>query len=486
MSLQPVLDNSNNNGNILIRNAKLFDGTSNDIKDGVSILVQNGTIKKIDTNIIGEENVSQLDVNGAYVLPGLIDSHVHMNLETGVLLHHFDAPSKKNWKKGWGRYLPDHLKSYLACGVTTILDVGAFDFVVKEIREYLSNVNPGPRFLTLGPFLSPPNGYCSFMNYTASTISEVEKQLDLINEINPVGLKIPIERGFNPIFSYQKYSAKLLTAIKKGANKRKLPIYVHATCEQDQTTAVKLGIHALAHTLLGRNIRLSDKFVELMRQTDTYQMTTMSTMDSELTYYYPERLNDPLLQLVVPKIAQGTAKNQQKKALAYAMQFAYGLSSPPGPSDKFFKLFTKFPRTFSLLFGTIIKIASGKRGLINSLEKSKDAILRLHKAGVPIVMGSDSVPTFSALYAFHGINSIREIELIGEAGLSPIEAIKASTITPAKMLNLDHEIGTIEVGKKADMIVLRENPLENLAALRSIQWTIKDGMAHTPDEWMKL
>ena len=79
---------------------------------------------------------------------------------------------------------------------------------------------------------------------------------------------------------------------------------------------------------------------------------------------------------------------------------------------------------------------------------------------------------------------MREIELLGEAGLSPKEVIKAGTVNPAKMTGIDREIGTIEVGKCADLIVLKDNPLNDLKAFRTIQWTIKDGVAKTPKEWM--
>ena len=78
----------------------------------------------------------------------------------------------------------------------------------------------------------------------------------------------------------------------------------------------------------------------------------------------------------------------------------------------------------------------------------------------------------------------REIELLGGAGLSPAQAIEAATQTPARMLGLSGEIGTIEPGKRADLMIVRGDPLKDLRALRSILWTVKNGVAHTPAEWM--
>jgi imidazolonepropionase-like amidohydrolase len=119
------------------------------------------------------------------------------------------------------------------------------------------------------------------------------------------------------------------------------------------------------------------------------------------------------------------------------------------------------------------------------LETSKDALQRIHQAGIPIVLGSDAACMPSALYDFHGFLTLRELELLGEAGLSPREAIKAATTTPAKMLGLSDEIGSIEVGKRADLAIVRDDPLTDLRAMRTIQWTVKDGVAHTPEEWMR-
>lgn len=471
-------------GNIQIRNAKLIDGTGKPVQEGITIAIRNGKIDEIGDRI-NVDDIPQLDVDGAYVLPGLIDSHVHLMWGPGAVIQNYETSTEKNWKQGWGKYYPHYLKAYLACGVTTILDVGSPPYVIHEIRQHLSDGGPGPNYLTLGPFLAPPNGYGSFFYHNPASPEAVEEHLNILQSLNIHGIKITIEKGWSVLGgSYPMHSASVLQAIKQGADKRKLPIYVHATCEEDQRTALKLGVHALAHTLISRKKKLSDDLIQLMKTSASHQMSTLSTMDAELTYFYTERLNDPLLELVAPDIELSSAKKRQKRQLAYTMLMNYGLPRAPMVEGRLMRFFQNYPGLSIKLFLWMAKLFNGKRQQENALDNSKDAIFRLHNAGVPIVMGSDAAYTPSSLYAFHGISSLREIELLGEAGLKPQDAIKAATQTPAQMLGLSHEIGTIEVNKKADLAIFRENPLVDLSALRSIQWTVKNGVALRPKEWM--
>jgi len=474
-----------NSGNIQILNAKLIDGTGGPLQEGVTIVIRNGKIHEIGDRI-NVEDIPRLDVDGAYVLPGLIDSHVHLMWGPGAVIQNYETPTEQNWKQGWGQYYSHYLKAYLACGVTTILDVGSPSYVIHEVRQHLADGRPGPNYLTLGPFLAPPNGYGSFFNHNPSSPEEVEEQLNVIQSLNIHGIKISIEKGWSVLGgSYPMHTSSVLQAIKQEAEKRKLPIYVHATCEENQITALKLGVHALAHTLISRNEKLSDGFIQLMKTSASHQMSTLTTMDAELTYFYTERLNDPLLELVAPEIELTSAKKRLKRQLAYTMLMNYGLPRSPMIEGRLMRFFQDYPGLSIKLFLWLAKLFNGKRHQENALDNSKDAIFRLHNAGVPIVMGSDAAYTPSSLYAFHGISSLREIELLGEAGLKPQDAIKAATQTPAQMLGLSHEIGTIEVNKKADLAIIRENPLVDLSAFRSIQWTVKDGIALSPKEWME-
>src|SRR6476660_8484760 len=93
------------------------------------------------------------------------------------------------------------------------------------------------------------------------------------------------------------------------------------------------------------------------------------------------------------------------------------------------------------------------------------AVLRaLHKAGVPIVAGTDQAVPGHSLH--------REIELYVEAGFTPMEAIQAATVVPSKAMGVSNEVGTVEVGKRADLILLDANPLEDIHNIRSVRYVI--------------
>ena len=91
----------------------------------------------------------------------------------------------------------------------------------------------------------------------------------------------------------------------------------------------------------------------------------------------------------------------------------------------------------------------------------------LHRAGIPIVAGTDvGVP---------GHTLHRELELYVKAGLTPLEAIQAATLTPARVMKLENEVGTIEAGKRADIIILDANPLDNISNIRKVRFVLTQG-----------
>jgi len=105
-----------------------------------------------------------------------------------------------------------------------------------------------------------------------------------------------------------------------------------------------------------------------------------------------------------------------------------------------------------------------------TLDSAYAAIAALRKAGVPIVVGTDQgVPGFSVY---------REIELFVRGGMTPMEAIQSATIVPARVMKLDREVGTVEAGKRADLIILDENPLDAIANIRTVKTVVAKGQIY--------
>jgi imidazolonepropionase-like amidohydrolase len=106
---------------------------------------------------------------------------------------------------------------------------------------------------------------------------------------------------------------------------------------------------------------------------------------------------------------------------------------------------------------------------VNSARLIKAAV----DAGLPVMAGTDKgVPGFSLQ---------RELEIYVQGGLTPLEAIQTATIMPARAMKLDKDLGTLEVGKRADLVVLDANPLDDIKALRSTRWVVRDGVLYDCD-----
>lgn len=430
-----------------------------------------------------------LDVRGATVIPGLMNMHVHFHFAPGQAQRGVSremararsdptaAPAERQARRGDSEEtLRDlnraHLPAYLASGVTTVLDAATQVPVAREIRELLEDGVPGPRVLTLGPAFTCPGGYAEIDYKGVSTVGEVEQRLDIAQSLGAVGIKVMIERGFTPLGStWPLLSGEVLDAIANGAKRRGLPIYVHATDEDEYRIALDMGAHAIMHAPLSFlwGGSLSGPLIDRLAKAGTYVVSTLSLMEAATTGKHRERLEDPLVQLTVPPAEMATARDPEADRFAARATIGYGPRWIP-----------------QFLVDAVARLVWRERVILDAVKRSQDMIRRLHAAGVPIVVGTDTPGTDYYQYNFHGPTTLREMALVGAAGLSPHQVLAAATRIPAAMIGLGEELGTVEVGKRADMVVLDGDPLEDLGAIRRIRWTIKEGMAHSPEEWMQV
>lgn len=386
---------------MIIKNINLIDGTGKDIQRGVDIKVENNVISEIGTHLNGDNII---EGNGQYLLPGMIDSHVHVMLEMEPLERRLATPFSYNFYKAI-----DHLKRTVDAGVTTVRDALGADLGLKEA------VNDG---LILGPRLQISvnaltitgghgdsytksgiqlpilqDGYPGLPSGICDGVNEVRKKAREMLRAGADVLKVHATGGVTSATDhpdYTQFSLEELKVIVEEAqfrNNRK--VMAHAQGLQGVKQCIEAGIHSIEH-----GIYLDDEAVQLMKEKEMYLVPTL------------------LAPLSVIEFAEelGMSENSIKKS---------------------------------------------KQVMQDHIDSFKKA----HQAGVKIAMGTDA-GVFK-----HGTN-LRELELMVEHGMTEMEAIVSSTKTAAECLGYDEDLGTIEVGKIADFILLNQNPLEDIKVLK--------------------
>jgi imidazolonepropionase-like amidohydrolase len=475
-----VADHGHSGTSLLITNARVLDGTgAAPTRDLKSIRVVDGCIAEIFDAPTGDETAARnasmqdpcvLDTAGATVMPGLIDGYVLLQNSPGSVYRGDDEETRD-------RLRAHHLRAYLACGVTTVMNAEISAAELRILRDHLAAGGVGPRVLAAAPTFTPPGGYLDnevgndFGNAPleggVASRADVEARFAAFEglEEHLVGVTVLMEPGNGGIRIWPVHTPEMRRIIAEEAAKRDLPVFFQTSNPKEFQAALEMGARG---SLM---MALSKRLANTMRERGVYQGTTAAgSFESMLIARQPERLDDDLVRLVVPTEVLATAADPVAWKTILTNLYA-----------------TVAPRWWpSAWTRAVSRVLYGDQGMSVVVSIMMQAALKAHRVGVATAVGSKGgcLPPF--LGAFHGVSTIREIELLGEAGMAPMDVLCSATRIPAEMMRIDHLVGTVEVGKRADLIVVGEDPLEDLSALRqSLKWTIRDGDARTPAEWMR-
>jgi imidazolonepropionase-like amidohydrolase len=306
---------------------------------------------------------------------------------------------------------------YLASGVTTVRDMGnEFEFITPLRDAIASKRALGPRLLLAGLVDGPgPN---AFGIYYAATLDEAKQVVGKYHDA-----------GFQQIKIYSLITPQLVEAICAEAHRLGMTVTGHVPNGMTIDQAATAGMDQIAHLAIRGEAGSDDvnKVIGVLRDRKTVIDPTQS---------WNELLGH----------AAGTP----------IAAFQPGVAKIPPPLNRLFSN-----------AGTAGIDAAAARA---RLERGLRIVKALHDAGVPVVAGTDE--------GIPGHSVHREIELYVEAGLTPLAALQAATIVPARAMKLDAELGTIEKGKRADIVVLNANPLERIQNIRTVRWTIIDGRVY--------
>ncbi len=412
--------------------ARVWDGTGAPVTGPAVVQVSQGRILAIDPVMdfagaagrtdtlrvvtdIGidaiEAGITSIVTTGTYLIPGLINTHGHVG---------------GTWVPGtgveYGEYAYGELERYARFGVTTVASLGGERGALFDLRDASwgeGGAADGPgetapparaRLLVSGPVV------------TGSTPEEAAERVDAVAAMGPDWIKIRVDDNLG---TTRKMSPETYAAVIARAGEHGLRVASHLFYQEDAKGLLRAGTGMVAHSI--RDEAVDDETIGLFHETGVCYVPTLTREVS--TYAYggrPDFFDDPFLMADVDSAQVETLSDPGRQARMRAS----------GAADA---------------YGRALEVAQA------NLE-------RLAEAGVPIALGTDSGP----LGRFQGYFEHMEMELMAEAGLTAEQILRSATGVAAECLGRD-DIGTLEPGRRADFVVLRANPLEDVGNLREIE-----------------
>jgi imidazolonepropionase-like amidohydrolase len=402
-------------GPLAIVGATLIDGTGAGAVDDAVVVIDGDRIAAAGPSarvtIPAEAKIIQ--AQGMTLLPGLWEMHAHFT------------------QVEWGPV-------YLAAGVTTARDcANEFEFITAARDAIAAGRGLGPRLLAAG--IIDGDGPRSIGVEIATT---PEQAVALAKRY--------ADAGFSQIKLYSSLSPELVKTITQEAHHRGLTVTGHLPEGMDLERGIADGMDQINHiTSIAHALRTPDPANANKKQPASDFAATARAID----------LTSDRAKEIILLLKEHNTVIDPTVALYELMFHAPGHASEPG-----------LTKVAPELAGTL-----NSMGIPSFMEKSADTLFRkylevigaLHKAGVPIVAGTDQAVPGHSLH--------RELELYVEAGLTPMEAIQAATIVPARAMKLDRQVGTIEAGKQADLILVAGRPDRKISEIRQVKTVIAAG-----------
>ncbi|MBI5323757.1 MAG: amidohydrolase family protein [Ignavibacteriae bacterium] len=421
------------------------------IEDAV-IIIKDNIIVEVGKNIKAQipQNSEIIEAGGKFIIPGLIDSHIHFFQSGGLytrpdaidLRNRLSYPSELDWIRN---NIDDVFKRYIRCGITSVVDLGG-PFWNFAIRDYSKTADIAPRVFITGPLISSYEPEKLKTDDLAiikvTTKDEALKLTKKIMDKQPDFMKIWYIVGRDG-WSSENDFFPIVKAVADESHKKGLPLYVHATELETAKKAMQAGADVLVHMVRDKDI--DDEFIALAKKNNVVIIPTLWVFKSYESVF-----------------------TKQMKLLTSE----YWLGNPKIISS----FFDMYELSFDELGERQKKLLVDKRSIgidsvwLRNLKKMKEA-------GITIAVGTDA----GNIGVLHGPSIFHEFDYMTKAGLSNHELLVDATFNAAKMLRREKELGSIEKGKLADLVILNSNPLDDIQNTSDISVVIKNGKIFVPD-----
>jgi len=392
------------------------------------------------------EGIDVTNASGMWIAPGLIDAHVHFS-QTGWAdgrPDSLDLRAKHPYEETEAdlKAHPDRFgKSYVCSGVTSVFDVGGYPWTLHLHNRFESDTRL-PHVVAAGPLLSTLDHW---VNLAAErqfiVLKDAESAKSGVHYLASQGSKaVKIWFIVRPDLTIEASTPGVMAAGEE-ARKYKLPLIVHATGLAEAKAALRAGANVLVHSV--EDVPVDQEFLDLAKKNGTILIPTLTVIDGYVRMY------------------RGVV---DRKAPA--------VDDPNGCLDR--ETLAKIAETATVdpALVTPERMASREQRAERFRRVTRANLKTLVTAGIPIATGTDAGNPLT----LHGPAIYAEMEAMQASGMTPMQVIVASTATASRAMGLDKQVGTIEKGKDADLVVTGADPSLDVANFRKIRYVVRSGV----------
>lgn len=408
---------------VLFDNVRLFDADKGEFLAGRAVLARDGKIVAIAAagSLKAPAGTRTIDGNGKTLVPGIWDSHLHIGDDWDVL-------------------------SNVANGITSFRSPGTtFDRAVDATKRRAS------RELLMGePFISAIiDKKDPLAAQGAEVVSSEAEAIAAVRRIKQAGLwGVKFYTSMNPAW---------IAPAAAEAHRLGLHVHGHVPATMKPSEAVAAGYDELTH--------LNFVVMEAMPKDVIDKANTRQRMEGPARYFKDVDLNGPLMTGFVADLAKRKTIVDPTIVIFEGFLTQDGGKPHPAYAPYMGIISPVIERSVFTSGGYPLVEGLTRDDYRKSYAKMVELVGKLHKAGVPIVAGTDG----------WGIELIRELEIYQQAGFTPAQALQSATILPARIVGADKRTGSIAVGKEADMVLIDGDPSTELGALRRVVTVVSDG-----------
>ena len=419
---------------VALTNARVIDGTGAPAQEGQTLVIQNGDIAALGSAaaVAPPPGATVIDLTGKSVLPGLVMVHEHLYYPTGPQVY--------------GQLGQSFTRLYLAGGVTTMRTGGNVNgFMDLNLKRLIDGgQQPGPAIDATAPYLNGPNAFLQM--HALADAADARRQVEYWADMGATSFK-----------AYMNITRDELGGAVAAAHARGLKITGHL-CSVTYREAAALGIDNLEHGFLAATDFVDDKKPDVCPGQGRGQQT-IAALDAA---------GEPFRSLVRTLIDKNVTLTS---TLTVFETLTPGRPLPPGLDVLAPQLKEQFEKTHA-------RTAQNTQSPYLTLFPKAMALERAFvRAGGRLIAGTD--PTGGG-GVVPGYSNQRQLELLVEAGFTPLEAIAISTLNGATYLGRERRVGSIAVGKQADLVVVGGNPAATIADVRNVETVFKRGVGFDP------